>query len=202
MSSAGVLGMYSPGNSVMHRAPARAKLLTLLIAGLALTFTRSPLILATAVTALLLLLRAAGVSVPVVFRQVRALAPLLLAIWLAHLWLSGWRTGLLVDLRIVALVLGATAVTMTTRITELIDGIERFLSPFRRLGVDPSRVALTLSLAVRFVPLLAERSHQVREAQRARGIERSFVALLVPLLVKALQLADQTAEALQARGLD
>lgn len=194
--------MYLPGDSLLHRAGPRTKMGLLLAGGLAVSFTRSPWVLLAVVAAELALFVSARIPLRKALRQLRALAPLLAVVLVAHAWLASFQTGLIVDLRVVALVLAATAVTLTTRMSEMLAQLENLLQPAKYLGVDPSRVALAISMAIRFVPLIAQKAQQIREAQRARGVERSVVALLVPLLVKTLQMADQTAEALQARGLD
>lgn len=202
MNTAPAVGMYLPGNSLLHRTGPRTKMGVLLAGGVALSLTRSPWLLLTVIATQLALVASARIPLRVASRQLRPLAPLLAIVLVAHAWLVSWEAGLLVDLRIVALVLAATTVTLTTRTSEMLDELERLLSPAKSLGFDPSRVALAISMAIRFVPLIGQKAHQVREAQRARGVDRSFLALFVPLLVKTLQMADQTAEALEARGLD
>lgn len=202
MSTAPALGMYAPGNSLLHRISTRTKMALLITGGITVSFTRSPWVLLAVIGAELALNAYARISLVTVLRQLASLAPLLAVVLIAHAWLNSWEAGLLVDLRIAALVLAATTVTLTTRMSEMLDQLEALMRPTRRLGVDPARVALTVSMAIRFVPLIAQKAHVIKEAQRARGVERSLVALLVPLLIKTLQMADQTAEALEARGLD
>ena len=68
--------------------------------------------------------------------------------------------------------------------------------------MDPDRVALVLALTVRAVPVLAGTYAQARDARRARGLERSPRALLVPLVLRTMRHADQLGEALAARGVD
>ena len=64
------------------------------------------------------------------------------------------------------------------------------------------RIALAISLSLRFIPLVRSVLDEVREAQRARGLERNLTALLVPLVVRTLKQADGTAQAIQARSFD
>jgi biotin transport system permease protein len=84
--------------------------------------------------------------------------------------------------------------------------VERVCAPLARVGVSPGRIGLVLAMALRFIPLLAERAARVREAHAARGGSlrgvRGTAALVVPLLVQVLRLADAVAEALDARGAD
>jgi biotin transport system permease protein len=70
----------------------------------------------------------------------------------------------------------------------------------RIIGVDPTRVGLAFGLAVRFVPVLASVAADIREAQAARGLDRSVFALAVPLTLRTLRMADEIAEAIDARS--
>ncbi len=96
----------------------------------------------------------------------------------------------------------AVLVTFTTRVSDMIETVERAIAPLAPLGVNPAKVSLTLSLALRFIPLLADRYTEIREAQRARGLDRNIFALLMPLMIKTLKMADNLTEAIEARGYD
>ena len=103
--------------------------------------------------------------------------------------------------RLMALAAFAHAVTLTTTTAEFTETLERGLAPFERLGlVDAGRVALTLTLALRFVPLIVEEAREIREAQAARGLSGSPLALVVPLVVRVLVRAEEVAQAIDARG--
>jgi biotin transport system permease protein len=115
-------------------------------------------------------------------------------------------TGAVTVLRLLALVLAAAVVTATTRVTEMVTVIERVCAPLRLVGIRPARIGLVLAMALRFIPLLAERADRIREAQAARGGSiqglRGLRTMVVPLLVQVLQLAHTVSEALDARGAD
>ncbi len=70
------------------------------------------------------------------------------------------------------------------------------------MGVDPDRVGLVITLALRAVPVVVGIAEEVRDAQRARGLAASPRAFAVPLLVRSLRHADAVADALAARGLE
>ena len=61
-------------------------------------------------------------------------------------------------------------------------------------------VSLALSLTLRFIPVLAQVVQDVQEAQRARGLERNLVALAAPVIVRTLKMADDVADAIDARS--
>jgi len=109
-----------------------------------------------------------------------------------------------------AVLLGTGAVlTMTTAPGELVDGLERLLRPLRVVGVRSHDVALTVSLALRFVPTLLDEMRRVREAQDARGGSfrgglvrraRRTASLLLPVALGAFRRGDELALAMEARG--
>jgi biotin transport system permease protein len=117
-------------------------------------------------------------------------------------WTAGWRTAVVVVGTLVVAVAAAALVTLTTRVTELLDTLVRLLKPLRLVGVDNERAGLGLALAVRAVPVIASMAHDVSDARRARGLERSVRALAVPLVVRTVRHAERTGDALMARGYD
>lgn len=197
-----MMGMYVPGDSLLHRVGAAPKLLALLFAGVGVfLLTLLPAVAAANLAAAGLYL-VAGLPARETLRQLRPVAILLAAIFLFHAVLAGWQAGLAVVLRISALVLLATLVTLTTRLSDMIDTLTAALGPLRYVGASPERIGLVLSVAIRLVPLLLRELQRVREAQKTRGLERSVVALMIPFLVGTLRLARDMGDAIEARGFD
>jgi biotin transport system permease protein len=201
------LAFYVARDSLVHRTPAGLKLLVL--AGLgALVFAvpTLPVAAATLVAVVLVGLVVARLPAALLLRQARAVAVWVVAIVVVHAWLTDLLTGAETALRLLALVLAAAVVTATTRVTEMVAVVERVCAPLRLVGVRPARVGLVLAMALRFIPLVAERADRIREAQAARGgATRGIQAVttaVVPLLVQMLQLAHTVSEALDARGAD
>lgn len=195
-----VVGLYVPGSSVLHRAPAGLKLSVLAVAAVVVLW--SPIALAVSGGVVAAGFVVAHVPGRMVWAQVAPVlwfaVPLLAFQWL----LAGpWRAVVVVG-QLVVLVSLAALVTLTTRVLAMVSAFEWVLSPLERIGVRPERVGLVLALTVRCVPLVAQAYQQAREAQRARGLEWSTVALVVPLVVHLLKKADAIGEALAARGLD
>jgi len=117
-------------------------------------------------------------------------------------WTAGWQVAVVVVGTLVVAVVGAALISLTTRVTDLLDVIARVLEPARAIGVDPDRVALLLALTIRAVPVIAATLHEARDARRARGLERSTRALVTPIVVRTIRHADRVGEALAARGID
>ncbi|WP_454855294.1 CbiQ family ECF transporter T component [Promicromonospora soli] len=95
----------------------------------------------------------------------------------------------------------AALLALTTPATELLETMERAMAPLAWLRIDPQRAALTLSVTLSTLPVLAGLARDVREAQRARGGGRSLRHFAMPFLVMALKHADELGDALTARGV-
>ncbi len=196
------LGVYLHRDSPLHALPAGVKLLGLLAASLLLLLFPSLPVVGAAFALSLGLYALARIPARELRSVLRPAAFVLGPLFLFQGLVVGWANASLVVLRLATLVLLATLVTLTTRALALLDTLQRALRPLARFGVNPARIGLLVSLTLRFLPLMATWLHEVREAQRARGLERDVLAVLVPLLVKTLRTADALADAIDARGFD
>jgi biotin transport system permease protein len=197
-----VVAEYSPGTSLLHRMPGGLKLAMLAAFGVVLVVFRGwwpPLVALAAVICCYALAR---LPVRTLLSQLRQLLWIALILGVAQLILSSWRAAVAVVGTILTLVLAAGLVSLTTTMTELTDILLRLLRPLQRIGVPTERLALLISLSVRSVSVIAALAAEVRDAQRARGLQASPRAFAVPLLVRSLRHAQSLGEALQARGLD
>jgi len=128
---------------------------------------------------------------------------------LRHLSLEGAIHSLKMVVRLFLLVSGASLLTGTTTPLALTDGMERLMKPLKRFGVPVHETAMMMSLALRFVPSLAEEAERVVRAQASRSAEfaagslfqraRSPLPLLVPLFAGAFRRGDELATAMEAR---
>ncbi|GAA4189992.1 energy-coupling factor transporter transmembrane component T family protein [Microbispora amethystogenes] len=198
----GLTGAYVPGGSPLHRLPAGVKLAGLAVCCTALLLLRPPAALAVAAVVVAALYAVSGVGVTAAWAQVRPVRWFALALFGVQLVVADLSGAVSSTLRVVLAIALAGLVTLTTRTADLMAFLERCLAPARFAGLDPYRLSLLLSLTLRSVPVVAELATRVREAQRARGVERSPRAFAVPLVVGALRHADALGEALAARGLD
>jgi biotin transport system permease protein len=202
MSGLDQAGIYYPGTSVLHRCPAGAKLASLAAGSVALVVWRGFVALGIAAGVVLVGYAVARIPPRLAWAQLRPLRWLVLVLGVAQLLFSGWRLAVAVVGALVVLVAAAALLTLTTRVSALIDTFVRLARPLRPLGVDPERLGLMAALTVRTVPVIAQIRDEAAEARRARGLERSPRALLVPLVVRTVRHADHLGEALAARGVD
>ncbi len=198
-----MIGLYRPGTSFLHRLPAGVKLLLLITSIVTATVVvRTPIqvgIVAALVAALFLLAR---IPVKVALAQLRPIIWMLLIIGIFQVIITSPARAVVVCGVLLISVALAALVTLTTRVTDMLDTVTRALGPLRRFGVDPDRIGLMLALAIRCIPILATIVHEVAEARKARGLQWSMTALVTPVLVRALRTADAMGDALVARGVD
>lgn len=191
---------YMPRRTFLHRVPATLKLACVFVLGSAVFAISDLAILLGLFCVQVGLYAYCRVPANVALQQFKYSALLLAAIFLAQGFMVGWPLAVAVLLRFATLILAASLVAMTTRTMEMIAAFETILSPLRFFGVDVGRVGMTLTLALRFVPVLIQVSQEVREAQRARGLDGNILAMATPVIVRVLRMADDVAAALDARG--
>ncbi|RLT40479.1 MAG: energy-coupling factor transporter transmembrane protein EcfT [Chloroflexi bacterium] len=227
------IGQYIPTGSVIHRLDPRAKLLGAFFLILAFTFNSSLIANFVMMLAVLGIAKVSGISFQYILRGLLLGLPILVFIfvmqflftgsvepsgavyfewgWLRITRYSGWLIVLSL-MRITAFIFLTSLITMTATITELTHGIESLLRPFRRLRVPSHELALIVTIALRFVPTLAEEMERILKAQASRGAEigtrrtwrpdkaaRDFLPLIVPLFIGALQRAEDLIWAMEAR---
>ncbi|NLT47862.1 MAG: energy-coupling factor transporter transmembrane protein EcfT, partial [Clostridiales bacterium] len=133
----------------------------------------------------------------------------LVEIWFLTITREGLYNAFFMGLRLVLLIIGSSLLTLTTKPINLTDGIERLLSPFRRIGVPAHELAMMMTIALRFIPTLLEETDKIMKAQMARGADfetgnllrraKSLIPLLVPLFISAFRIAQDLAMAMEAR---
>lgn len=196
----GLFQTHVPGTSLVHRAPFAVKLLFVLAVA-ATTFLAGEWTQALAVLAVVLLVHAAsGVGWRALARSLRPLLPLLVVLAAFQWWSRDLAYAARVVLGILASFVAAGIVTATTPMERIIDAVVVGARPLRR-WVDPETVGLTVAIMLRSIPWITGAFGDVRESARARGLERSPRALLLPVVVHTVAYARSTGDALVARGL-
>ena len=201
MSSPILVGVYRPGETVLHRLPVGAKVLGLGALSLTIVMVRSMPASWVFLAAALSLALLARVSLPTLARATRVI--LLFAVFIGALqwWWYGREKAIETLVDLVALALAAIVVTATTPVNAMLDALIRWISPLRRVGVVPERVALTFSLAIQSLPGTVALALETRDAARARGLGRHPRAYLTPFVIRVVARAHETGDALHARGI-
>jgi len=222
-----VIGQYVVGDSPVHRLDPRTKIMGVLVF-MAVLFAADR----TSVPSYLILAavalggyRLAGISFRYMVRSIKPVLVILFFTVVINLfWYRGevvfriWRLAVTregiamagaMGVRLLLLVTTAALLTLTTPPIALTDGLERLLSPWKRIGVPAHELALMLTIALRFIPTLIDEADRIMKAQMARGADfttgglvqraKSLLPLLVPLFVSSFRRADELATAMEAR---
>ena len=221
------LGQYYPGNSPVHRLDPRMKIyLTIAyIVGVFMVGNLPGYVLALAF--LLGATRLSGIRIKYLLRGLRPLMfiivftfvlnlffaageTVLVALGPLHITYEGLRTAVYYSLRLMFLVMGTSLLTLTTSPIQLTDGIERILRPLQVFHFPAHELAMMMTIALRFIPMLLEETDKIMKAQMARGADfesgnlmqkaKNMVPLLVPLFISAFRRANDLAMAMEARG--
>lgn len=194
-------GIYQPGTTLLHRTPLGAKVLGLAVLSASIVLVRSLTMALVFLAAALALAALARVRLPVLWRAARAV--LVIAAFSAAFqwWLYGAPKAIEHFLDLVSLALASVVLTVTTPVNEMLDALARWARPLRVIGVNPERLALTFALTVSSIPGTVAIALETRAAARARGIERNPRAFLSPFVIRVIARAQETGDALQARGI-
>ena len=196
------LGVYLPGRTPIHRAPAGGKFLALLAFILASTvLVDTPLAAAGWLGAVAAGYAAARVPLRTAVGQTAPVLPVLLVLGAFQWWQRGLDFALTTVIVLLASVAAAALLTLTTTISELMGAIEKGLSPFGRFGLPVETISLAVSLTIRLIPLQLATVTEVLAARKARGAGFSVTAFGTPVLIRSIRRARLLAEALIARGV-
>lgn len=198
-----MLGTYVPGRSPLHRLPAGFKLLALLASIITMAIVvKTPVGAAVALACTVAAFALGGIGPRRAWPMLRGPLVVVALIFAMQVVITDLPRAVVVCSVLAASIGLAAVVTLTTRTSDILDALMRWLKPLERLGVRTDLIAMALALTIRAIPLIAEIFAQVDQARRARGLRPSPRVLLVPAVLAALEAADGFADTLAARGLD
>lgn len=220
------IGQYYPAKSILHRLDPRVKVVSTLLFLISLFLFRSipGYIIATAF--LVMVVRLSKVPFGYI---VKGLKPIIMILMLTvlfqlfltrggdtlvHWWIftiteEGLVNAVYMAIRLIYLIIGSSLMTFTTTPNELTDAIEKLLGPLNKIRIPVHEIAMTMSIALRFIPILLEETDKIMKAQIARGADfesgnmlqraKAMIPILVPLFVSAFRHANDLAMAMEAR---
>ncbi len=203
------IGQYYPTGSVIHKLDPRVKLVaTCLFIISIFTFKDMPGYIAATVYLFAVIIMS-EVPVRYIMRGLRAVLILIIFTAVFNLYSAGIKSALFFVVRVVYLIVGSSLLTYTTTPNQLTDGIEKLFKPLNKIRIPVHDFALIMSLALRFIPILAEEADKIIKAQTSRGANydegglmvkaKSVVSLLIPLLTSAMRRAGDLSLAMDAR---
>jgi len=218
-------GQYFPGDTAIHRLDPRTKLILVTLYVIVLFSVRTLPALGLMAAFLMIVIWGAKAKLGFLLRGLRSMCVLLavtgvLSVFttpgepIFHIWIftatkAGFGQAAVLLARIGMMVVVSSILTYTTPPMELADGLEKSLSPLKRLRVPVHELAMIMSTALRFVPTLLEEANKIMRAQTARGADfetgniikrsRAMIPLLIPLFMSVIRRADELAIAMESR---
>lgn len=219
------LGQYYKADSILHKLDPRVKLLGTLLFVITLFFPKSLLSLGIATAFLILIVKLSKVPVSMMIRGVKPLfiiicfsaiinmisvsGDMLVKIGPITIAKQGLWMAFYLVVRLVYLLIGSSVMTFTTTPNQLTDGLEKGFHFLKKVHVPVHEIAMMMSIALRFIPILLEETDKIMKAQIARGADfengnliqkaKNMVPLLVPLFISAFRRANDLAMAMEAR---
>lgn len=219
------LGQYYQTDSVIHRLDPRVKvggtllyiisvfiyqnvwgyLLAAVFLGIVIKLSKVPFrFMVRGMRAILFIL-----LITVVFNLFLTPGEVVFSVWKLEITKEGIKSAVFMALRLSFLIIGSSVMTLTTTPNNLTDGMEKMLSPLKVIKVPVHEVAMMMSIALRFIPILVEETDKIMKAQIARGADfesgnifkraKALVPILVPLFISAFRRANDLAMAMEAR---
>ena len=219
------LGQYYQTDSVLHRMDPRTKLIGIMVFVISLFIFRNALAFAVVAVFLFLAMWLSKVPFSYMVRGMKGIMFLLMVTVIFNLFLTpgiplvqfwrlqitdeGLRNAIFTTIRLIFLILGGSLLTLTTTPNNLTDGLESLMKPLKLFRIPVHEVAMMMSIALRFIPILLEETDKIMKAQMARGADfehggiiaraKSMIPILVPLFVSAFRRANDLAMAMEAR---
>lgn len=219
------IGQYYDVESVVHKLDPRTKIIATVVYIISLFCVKNILGFLLAGIGLLAAVKLARIPLRFILRGLKTVMVLLLFTVVLNIFLvegtaivqwgfisitrEGIYTAVFMAARLVLLIIGCSMMTLTTTPIQLTDGIERLLRPLKKIKVPVHDIAMMMSIALRFIPILMEETDKIMKAQTARGADfesgglvqkaKSLIPVLVPLFISAFRRADDLATAMEAR---
>ena len=219
------LGQYYQTESVIHRLDPRVKLGGTLLYIISLFFFKNIWGYVVAAAFLATVIKLSHVPFRFMVKGMKAILFLLLitvvfnlfltpgtalvSFWKITITIEGLKMAVTMAVRLTMLIIGSSIMTLTTTPNNLTDGMEKMMKPLKLFHVPVHEVAMMMSIALRFIPILLEETDKIMKAQIARGADfesgnvikraKALVPLLVPLFISAFRRANDLAMAMEAR---
>lgn len=219
------IGQYFPGNSLLHRLDARMKMVLVFVMMLAVFFCQNYISMGLAVIVTLSLVMMSNISLKVILKGMKPILFIVIFTTLLNLFYgtgepifhfgiikitqNGLNNAVFMALRIIILVITGLMLTYSTTPNQLTDALESLLKPLKVFKFDVHSLAMTMTIALRFIPILVEEVDKIMSAQKSRGADmesgglikrvKAIVPVLIPLFISSFRRANELADAMECR---
>lgn len=196
------LGFYVDADTFIHRLPAWVKFVVLIAFIISTTIFAKTIPVAVGCAAVALAVYPlARIPARVAWSQLYPPLYLLVALAALQWWQQDLETAVTTFFSIYAAIVAAVLLTLTTKVSEMMESFEKALAPLGKLGLPVENISLAMSLTIRLLPLMLGTVQEVMDARKARGAGTSLLAFGTPVVIRSIRRARAMGEALQARGV-
>lgn len=219
------IGQYYQTDSIIHKLDPRTKIFATFVFIILLFINDNPISYLISSIALLIIILISKIPLKFIFRGLKAIFVILIISVFFNIFFTPGRIifqygfirvtyegivkAILMAIRFVLLVIGSSVLTLTTTPNNLTDGLEKSLNFLNIVKVPVHEIAMMMSIALRFIPVLMEETDKIIKAQTARGAEfdsgniikksKAMIPVLVPLFISSFRRANDLATAMDAR---
>ena len=226
------LGKYIPGNSFIHKLDPRSKIIIMVILMVAIFWDtgelRFPMYFAL-IGVIYALLRISGIAVKTILKSLKPMIFMMVFLFFINafviqtgmplftipfvnftLYLDALTQTIFIIIRLALMLAVTTILTTTTKPLDMTYGLEWYMTPLKVIHFPAHEIAMTISIALRFIPTILEETERIIKAQKSRGVDLeegklkekigAIISLLIPLLISSFQRSEELSDAMEARG--
>ncbi len=219
------IGQYFPGNSVIHKMDARMKILLTIFVMVSIFLCNNYFSLALSALFAVITTVVSRINLKTIFKGLKPIIVIVLIttflnlfygsgepiaqLWIFKITAEGINNSIFMATRIIILVVTGLMLTYTTTPTALTDAIEALLKPLKYVKIDVHSIAMTMTIALRFIPTLIEEVDKIMSAQKSRGADmesggiikraKAVIPIMIPLFISSFRRANELAYAMECR---
>lgn len=221
------LGRYIPYDTIIHKLDPRTKIIAMILLLVCVFLPIGYIGFAALLILIFTLLKVSKIKISSIFNSLKPMWFMMVFILIINMFLiqdgevlftlfgrpfyvKAFTQTLLVIIRLMLMISVTTVLTATTKPLELTYGLEYFMSPLKVIKFPAHEIAMTISIALRFIPTILEETQKIMKAQASRGVDLqegklkekigAIISLIIPLFISAFQRSEELANAMEARG--
>lgn len=221
------LGRYIPYDTIIHKLDPRTKIIAMILLLVCVFLPIGYIGFAALLILIFTLLKISRIKISSIFNSLKPMWFMMIFILIINMFIiqdgevlftlfgrpfyvKAFTQTLLVIIRLLLMISVTTVLTATTKPLELTYGLEYFMSPLKVIKFPAHEIAMTISIALRFIPTILEETQKIMKAQASRGVDLqegklkekigAIISLIIPLFISAFQRSEELANAMEARG--
>ena len=221
------LGRYIPYDTIIHKLDPRTKILAMIMLLVCVFLPIGYIGYATLLILVFALLKVSKIKVSSIYKSLKPMWFMMLFILIINMFLiqdgevlftlfgrdfytKAFTQTLMIIIRLALMISVTSVLTATTKPLDLTYGLEFFMTPLKVIKFPAHEIAMTISIALRFIPTILEETQKIMKAQASRGVDlqegklkekiSAIISLIIPLFISAFQRSEELANAMEARG--